>query len=159
MSPSPDDESSLTIKYGGDFGAPWLVFKGHPSSIRRQLIEAFGYEEAAVEEIDLASLAAKASMDAAAMYALAGVGQPEGTGRRTSKPKGDPWAATPKKTTETAAEPQVDADTQRVLELIAAANDALELKAAWANNQESFEGNKELQSAYKARGKELKGTN
>ena len=156
MSLSPDDESSLTIKYGGEYGAPWLVLKGHPSAIRRQLIEAFGYDETELEGVDLASLAAKASADSAAMYALAtGTGatpEPRRTGTRR------PASAKPEKTE--AAPPwdgeETDPETKRVFALIEAATNADELKLAWAKNTDAFEGNDVLQKVYKARAKALK---
>jgi len=150
MSLSPDDESSLTIKYDGTYAAPWLVLKGHPSNVRSQLIQAFGYEEDALEGVTLAELAAKAAIDAAAMYALAGGGAtPEPRHKRPAAKPTPPWD-------EPKAASEGDADTKRVLALIEASTDADELKRAWATNEQSFDGNKALQSAYKAKAKLLK---
>ena len=42
---SPDDRSTLTIKFGKGYEDPWLVASGNPASIRRQLLEFASLED------------------------------------------------------------------------------------------------------------------
>ena len=42
---SPDDRSTLTIKFGKGYEDPWFVASGNPASIRRQLLEFAGLED------------------------------------------------------------------------------------------------------------------
>ena len=42
---SPDDRSTLTIKFGKGYEGPWFIASGNPATIRRQLLEFAGLED------------------------------------------------------------------------------------------------------------------
>lgn len=157
MSAGPDDKGTATIKFGKEFDAPWYVAYGHPSEIRRQIIQAFGYESVD-DSVTLIDLMAKASADAQAAFALAkgGGASPDpwgATGGRRAGGSGKA-AAGKKSEPETPADPANE--NQPIVDAIKAAADETELKKVWAENSDAF-SDKELQTAYKAKLKELKG--
>lgn len=156
MSSGPDDRGTATIKFSKDFDAPWYVAYGAPSELRRQIIDAFGYDEEAVTDVSLIDLMARASIDAQAAFSAAKIGTPDAWS--TGKPVGE---KAPAKRTTKAAAPKAEAKpeespVQGLIDAINAATDETELKRVWAENQDAF-SNTELQAAYKAKRNELKG--
>lgn len=157
MSVGPDDQSSVTIKFGGDFSAPWFVFKGGPGVIRRQILEAFGSEDDA--EVSLIELIAKSSVDAQAIYSLANGGATPATGgRRASYSKGSARKSSPKAEKASPADEEKDEESRnitRILGAIEAAKDPKELKLVWAKDQAAFSDTR-LQVAYRNKSTRLK---
>ena len=150
-------ESTATIKLGGGHEAPWLVVKGNPAAIRRQLLEAFGIEDDT--EVSLIELIAKLSVDAAAAYSLAtGGATPSAGGRRASysgnaKPRA---AQHPQRVESTAdeADSEESRNISRILAAIEAAQTPQELKLVWAKDQAAFSDSR-LQVAYRSRNNNL----
>ena len=153
MEPGPDDTSSLTLKLGGGYEAPWLVFKGTPSGIRRQLLAAFGAEDS--QEGNLIELAARLSVDAQAAYTLASGGAQQLTDRRRASYKKAATQPEQPKTPEQESAAEADRNVERLISAISEATTPQELKLVWAKNQEFF-SDKRLQNAYKAKSTELK---
>ena len=151
------DQSTLTLKAGSsrdDYDSPWVVLYGNPSALRRQLVEVMGWEPD--EERDaqpLAVLASIASIEFKAHYQLASSGAKPTTSRRSTTKKSEPAQKA-----SAAAEPEEEAAevADPVLKAIQDATDLIELRAAWAGNQDAFTNNKPLQQAYKAKQQELK---
>ena len=153
------DQSTLTLKAGSsrdDYDPPWVVLYGSPSALRRQLVEVMGWEPD--EERDaqpLVVLASIASIEFKAHYQLASSGAKPTTSRRSTTKKSEPAQKA-----STAAEPEEEAAevADPVLKAIQDATDLIELRAAWAGNQDAFVDNRPLQAAYKEKQQELKGS-
>lgn len=157
MSVGPDDQSSVTIKFGSDFSAPWLVVRGEADAMRRQILEAFGVQDDA--EVSLIELIAKSSVDAQAIYSLANGGATPATGgRRASYPRGSAQKSSPKAEEASPADEEKDEESRnitRILEAIEAAKDPKELKLVWAKDQAAFSDTR-LQVAYRNKSSRLK---
>ena len=157
MSAGPDDSSTATIKLGGGHEAPWLVVKGNPAAIRRQLLEAFGIEDDT--EVSLIELIAKLSVDAAAAYSLATGGATPSTGGRRASYSGNakPRAAQHPPQVESPDDEsgsEEDRNISRILAAIEAAQTPQELKLVWAKDQAAFSDSR-LQVAYRSRNNNL----
>ena len=151
-------ESTATIKLGGGHEAPWLVVKGNPAAIRRQLQEAFGIESNA--EVSLIELIAKLSVDAAAAYSLATGGATPSTGGRRASYSGNakPRAAQHPPQVESPDDEsgsEEDRNISRILAAIEAAQTPQELKMTWAKDQAAFSDTR-LQVAYRNKNSRLK---
>ena len=157
MSVGPDDQSSVAIKLGPGHEAPWLVAKGGPGTIRRQILEAFGAEDDA--EVSLIELIAKSSVDAQAIYSLASGGAAPATGgRRASYSKDSGQKSSPKAEEASPADEEKAEESRnisRILEAIEAAKDPQELKLVWAKDQAAFSDTR-LQVAYRNKNSRLK---
>ena len=151
------DQSTITLKAGSsrdDYDPPWVVLYGNPSALRRQLVEVMGWEPD--EERDaqpLVVLASIASIEFKAHYQLASSGAKPTTSRRSTTKKSEPAQKTP-----AAAEPEEETaeEVDPILKAIQDATDLIELRAAWAGNQDAFVDNRPLQQAYRAKQQELK---
>ena len=152
------DQSTITLKAGSsrdDYDTPWVVLYGNPSALRRQLVEVMGWEPD--EERDaqpLVVLASIASIEFKAHYQLASSGAKPTTSRRSTTKKAEP----PAQKAPAAAEPEEEAAEviDPILKAIQDATDLIELRAAWAANQDAFVDNRPLQAAYKSKQQELK---
>ena len=151
------DQSTITLKAGSsrdDYDPPWVVLYGNPSALRRQLVEVMGWEPD--EERDaqpLVVLASIASIEFKAHYQLASSGAKPTTSRRSTTKKSEPAQKA-----SAAAEPEGEAAevVDPILKAIQDATDLIELRAAWAGNQDAFVDNRPLQQAYRAKLQELK---
>lgn len=150
MSSGPDDRSTGTIKFGGDFPDPWFVAAGNPSQIRRQLLEFSGKEDE--PEKPLAQLMAEIAVEVQGMYAaMTKLGaqevpsKPRSRGKRASTP-----AATEAPKEEAPADPNAF-----LYDLLKEAADADALKRIFAKNMAAFNTDKALQAAFVNRKKEL----
>lgn len=157
MSVGPDDQSSVTIKLGPGYEAPWFAFKGGPGTIRRQILEAFGVEDET--EVSLIELIAKSSVDAQAAYSLATGGATPTTGRRRASYSKDSGQKSSPKAEEASPADEEKAEESRnisrILGAIEAAKTPQELKLVWAKDQAAFSDSR-LQLAYKSRNSALK---
>lgn len=155
--PALSDSNTLTLKGGKDFDSPWIVVYGNHVAQRRQLASIFGIEDD--PEVSLAELTAKLAVDFQAIYALAksGATQQTSSSRRSTSRKTESKSE-PAKETPSAAEPEEEAAevADPVLKAIQDATDLIELRAAWAGNQDAFVDNRPLQQAYRAKQQELK---
>ena len=154
MSVGPD-QTTLTVKYGDGFSAPWLVLCGNPGTIRRQLLESFGSEDD--PELSLIELSSNLAAEAQAAYALAtGGAKPVGSssgGRRASYNK-PTQQAQPAKAEQSEEASEEDRNVTRLLAETEAADSLTALKKVWATNQAEF-SDKRLQVAFTAKQKAL----
>jgi len=61
-SPSVDQTSNVTIKFGGKFEDPWLVVYGNPATIKEQILEAFDWDDQEeLRNLNLAELIVEAN--------------------------------------------------------------------------------------------------
>ena len=170
---------SVTVKYkdvkGKGYDMPWVVFHGTVDTIRRDIVQFFGFEDVEVKNEDGTDLPLHALVLNANTYAhqLQGVTQTLGatvtavqTGVKSggwSEEKPTAWdQATPQEAAgaaQTAAQPEGSVYPYQDLEdALRAATDAYTLRRIWANNREGFADQKwgeRLKAAYKETGKSL----
>lgn len=141
--------STATFKLGKDFNDPWLVLYGNPGTLRRQILEAFGDDDAG--ELSLVELIATKAVEAHAIYTLAKSGaKPEAAPKRRSAPAKKAEESKVEKPAEEVEEAEeVDDATAHVLSLIENTTTQPELKRVWAENNDAFADNDVLKLAYK----------
>ena len=170
---------SVTVKYkdvkGKGYDMPWVVFHGTVDTIRRDIVQFFGFEDVEVKNGDGTDLPLHALVLNANTYAhqLQGVTQTLGatvtavqTGAKSggwSEEKPTAWdQATPQEATgatQTAAQPEGDVyPYQDIEDALRAATDTLALQLTWATSREEFADEKwgeRLRVAYRETGKRL----
>lgn len=141
---------SVTIKFGSDKDAPWVVFHGTMQQVRAQIIASFAYDDTANEWTD-AELVTQATKTAAGlMVATSGLGgTPISGGRRG----GSSAFAAAREKTESAppAEPEPELTLAQRIE---ACESVPDLQALWVENAAAIQS-EGLVDAWKARGKAL----
>ncbi|MFY1688194.1 hypothetical protein [Plantactinospora sp. WMMB782] len=145
-------ETGVTIKFGKDYDAPWVTFRGVTEEIRAALLATFGMEDN--PELSLAALVVNATKEAHAMYGVS-----SGLGGRvvgqSGNRRGGGFQRASQTDTETKGEAKPEEPAENpLLAQIEAATDEKGLKRLWAQNQEAFK-DPEVMNAWKAKGKAL----
>jgi len=65
------DSSNVSLKFGGDYAAPWYTVYGTPEQIREQLIQATALDPEYAKDLTLAQVIIEASRWARGLYAAA----------------------------------------------------------------------------------------
>lgn len=146
MSESTRDRGvSITLKYDKGHDASWAVFTGTVETIREDITKFFGLEQSVVEGLTASELVVMVTDIAHAKgNASAVLGAVPIPGQRASS-----WGQ--------AAAQAADAPPAEhpLIGQINAATSVDALKQLWAKNQNAF-ANKDVEAAYKAKGKALK---
>lgn len=143
-----DGDSTATIKFGRGHDDPWLVFKGSPSQVKAQIVDAFSIEAEEANSLTLAELVVNVSQTAQSMRnASAGLGgRVIGNNGRPKSGSDEVWR-------------QADKPAEPVVNPLYAEQEACtsvdELKALWARNRDAYDNDAELFAAWKAKGKAL----
>lgn len=128
---------------------PWLVFEGAVSTVREQIIEAFGMTDA--EELTLFDLVTNAQAQATAVGNAA-----SGLGGKVLASGSSAWSEAKGGAAAPAAEAKPEKTRKdELLAEIPTFTDIEKLKRLWAENQSEFE-DAELMAAWSAKGKALK---
>lgn len=145
-------EISLTLKHGGGYGDPWLVFRSASAEgLKQQVLDFFDIEGVS-EDATPAEVAYLATADSLSKYAIHG--NLEAKTVSSSKPK---TRAVKPAATSTESSDSSESEVEYVKELFAQAESVEDVKRVWAENKKLCSGNDELLATYKARGKELSG--
>lgn len=151
MSSGPDDRSTLTVKFGKDFDAPWFVASGTPQVIRRQLVEFAGITDD--PEKTLQQLAIEVASETQAMWAVRSKlgGKPQSIPSSKAKAAASTDDATSTEAAEVAAPAKDEDPNAFIFELIAEAGSVDALKRVYAKNKDAFNKTKALQTAFAER--------
>jgi hypothetical protein len=137
---------SVTIKFGTDKDAPWVVFHGTMPQVRKQIIESFAFGEDGAEWTD-AELVTQATKAAGGlMAATSGLG-----GTPVSRRSSGAYAAARAQQTAPPAEPEPELTLAQKIEACASVPD---LQALWVENSAAIQS-EGLVDAWKAKGKAL----
>lgn len=162
---SADHGVTVTVKYGKSYEDTWAVFKAADNDSLAGLVAGyFGADSEMVVGLTNHELVlnmtsvAHGSADAAAL--LGAVAIPASESRPTAQTGGDnPWAGLDDNAgqdKEWPADPPKDEEEERLLRLIASSTTVPDLqREVWVKNRAAFDKYPAVQSAYKARGKEL----
>lgn len=137
-------EVTVTIKFGKDYDAPWIVFRGSPASAHDEIVSTFGFDAKESEGLTLAQLTLNATKAAKAANGVSSAGgtavSPWGARRASgrghtqekSEPKGNPLA-----------------------QLIEGCTTLTEIQAVWGDYSSALQSDEELLALFKAKGKEI----
>lgn len=149
-------EVTVTMKAGGGYDAPWMVFRGSVSSVERALEDVFGWQNWDHEKVPMSDAVLSLAKALAGKWNVVDqlnarvivddvpvdLGLREGDGERSKSPTVDPLEA-------------LSDNEKNIHNLVTRAQDVPTLQELWRRYGTAMNNQPVLVEAWKARGREL----